>query len=168
VVSDLILYRALHPAWSFAPLSGKGASIKGGRWNRKNAPALYLAIDPMTALAEYNQDLEFHPVTLGAFAVSGARLANLCDDQALTALGIDKSIHNEPWFLSAVQGNDPPQWAICDRLAAQGVHGVIYPSAQSPLGKCVALWCWNGGNGPNVSVSDSDNRLPLDQSSWQV
>jgi RES domain-containing protein len=58
-MAEQIFYRALRPAWSFKPLSGAGAARNGGRWNAKGTPALYLAEDPMTALAEYNQDFSF-------------------------------------------------------------------------------------------------------------
>jgi len=36
------LYRAHTPRWSFAPLSGAGAAVQGGRFNRKGIEALYL------------------------------------------------------------------------------------------------------------------------------
>jgi RES domain-containing protein len=166
VDADLILYRALHPAWSFAPLSLEGAAVKGGRWSRFGHPALYLATDPMTALAEYNQDFQFHPVTLGQFRVVGANLADLSDTACLKALAIAPSIHDVPWYLHVVQREEPPQWGICDHISASGYDGLIYPSAQNPLGKYVVLWRWNDGTAPTVSVSERDHRLPIDQPSW--
>ncbi|PTQ77075.1 RES domain-containing protein [Nitrosospira multiformis] len=49
------LYRAHTPRWSFAPLSGAGAAVQGGRFNRKGIEALYLTLEAKTALAEYQQ-----------------------------------------------------------------------------------------------------------------
>jgi hypothetical protein len=48
-------YRAHDPKWSFKPLSGDGAAIHGGRFNPKGTPALYVALDPMTAVMEAAQ-----------------------------------------------------------------------------------------------------------------
>ena len=161
MAADLILYRALHPAWSFAPLSGDGAAKKGGRWNRPSRAALYLACDPMTALAEYNQDIAFHPVTLGEYHVSGA---NLLDSARVERFfgqdGTLLSIHNEPWYRHVVEGKEPPQWRIADRVETHGYHGLIYPSAQNSLGKCVVLWRWNDGSGAKVRLFDPESRLP--------
>ncbi len=44
--------RAHDPRRSFKPLTGEGAAVRGGRYNPKGAPALYLALDPMTAVKE--------------------------------------------------------------------------------------------------------------------
>jgi RES domain-containing protein len=50
-------YRAHDPRWSFKPLSGDGAALYGGRYNRKGVPALYLALDAITAVREITQGL---------------------------------------------------------------------------------------------------------------
>src|SRR5262249_792496 len=50
-----LAYRAHDPRWSFRPLSGDGAAVHGGRFNPKGTPALYLALDPMTAIKEAAQ-----------------------------------------------------------------------------------------------------------------
>ena len=48
------LYRALNPVYARMPLSGRGAEPYGGRSNPKGTPALYCALDPVTALREAN------------------------------------------------------------------------------------------------------------------
>lgn len=48
-----VAYRAHTPGWAHAPTSGAGAAAYGGRANRIGVPALYLALDEHTALAEY-------------------------------------------------------------------------------------------------------------------
>jgi RES domain-containing protein len=50
-----LAYRAHDPRWSFRPLSGEGAAVHGGRFNPRGTPALYLALDPMTAIKEASQ-----------------------------------------------------------------------------------------------------------------
>jgi RES domain-containing protein len=165
-MTDLILYRALNPVWSFAPLSGAGAARQGGRWNRPNQPALYLAFDAITAMLEYNQTLEFHPVTLVEYYVEGATLADLTDPASCAGLGIDTSLHSQSWYDLVRAGNIPPQWPVGDRLQALWIDGVIYPSMQNPIGKALCLWNWNTIIGPCVTLFDSDHRLPRDQQSW--
>ena len=75
-MTDGTFYRAMRPAWAFGPLSGEGAAANGGRWNAKGVPALYLAADPMTALAEYNQDIQFRPVTLAEYHITSGDLTD--------------------------------------------------------------------------------------------
>jgi RES domain-containing protein len=49
------VYRVHQPKWSFAPTSGAGVGTYGGRANRPGVNALYLSLEPETALAEYQQ-----------------------------------------------------------------------------------------------------------------
>lgn len=46
-------YRLHTPKWSIMPTSGAGAAAVGGRANRVGKPALYLALEADTAIAEY-------------------------------------------------------------------------------------------------------------------
>ena len=48
-------YRFYMPKWATQPTSGAGAAAEGGRANRKGLPALYLALEAETAIAEYQQ-----------------------------------------------------------------------------------------------------------------
>ena len=59
-----LAYRAHNPRWSFTPLSGEGAAVHGGRFNPRGTPALYLALDPMTAIKEAAQGFarKFEPL----------------------------------------------------------------------------------------------------------
>lgn len=49
---ELYAYRVLTPKWAYQALSGAGAAAAGGRFNRVDLPALYLALEPETALVE--------------------------------------------------------------------------------------------------------------------
>jgi len=49
------LYRAHAPRWASRPVSGAGAAIRGGRFNREGVEALYLSLEELTALREYQQ-----------------------------------------------------------------------------------------------------------------
>ena len=48
-------YRMHAPKWATAPTSGAGAPAHGGRANRPGIAALYLALEPDTAIREYQQ-----------------------------------------------------------------------------------------------------------------
>ena len=48
-------YRVFVPRWAYAPTSGEGAAKHGGRVNRPGLEALYLSLDPETAVKEYQQ-----------------------------------------------------------------------------------------------------------------
>ncbi|TIU28930.1 MAG: hypothetical protein E5W38_22550, partial [Mesorhizobium sp.] len=52
-------YRAHDPRWSFKPISGDGAAVRGARFNAKGVPTLYLALSVMTAVKEANQGLAY-------------------------------------------------------------------------------------------------------------
>ena len=66
-----LAYRAHDPRWSFRPLSGDGAAVHGGRFNPKGTPALYLALDPMTAIKEASQGFarKFEPCVLCTYEI---------------------------------------------------------------------------------------------------
>jgi RES domain-containing protein len=71
---DEVFHRFLTPKWAFVPLSGVGAAIDGGRFNRPGVEALYLSRTAQTALEEYRQGASITPpATLAAYkvAVSG-------------------------------------------------------------------------------------------------
>jgi RES domain-containing protein len=55
------LYRAHTPRWADCPMSGAGAALKGGRFNREGVEALYLSLEELTALREYQQTSPFLP-----------------------------------------------------------------------------------------------------------
>ena len=47
------LYRAHTPRWADRPMSGAGAALKGGRFNREGVEALYLSLEELTALRSW-------------------------------------------------------------------------------------------------------------------
>ena len=88
-----VAFRAHDPRWSFKPLSGEGAALYGGRFNRKDMPALYRALDATTAVREITQALarKFDPCLLCSYDYD-------CENAGLLtpsfAPGATESAHN--------------------------------------------------------------------------
>ncbi|WP_256366326.1 RES family NAD+ phosphorylase [Ectothiorhodospira sp. BSL-9] len=73
-----ILFRAHTPQWASRPTSGAGAAIQGGRFNRDGVEALYLSLDEVTALREYQQTSPFlPPCTMCSYTVTLRDLVDL-------------------------------------------------------------------------------------------
>jgi len=166
VTEALVCFRAIDPRWSFAPLSGQGAALNGGRWNAQGVPALYLALDEITAVHEYNQGLGFHPLVLARYHVTQARFANLCEPEERERLGVDEAVLSAAWLEDLRQGQKPPTHKLADTLSTS-FDGLIYPSVVTSTGRCVVLWRWNTDTGAQVRVEDTGNCLPKDQTSWE-
>jgi len=52
-LGPLTAYRMHTPRWATAPTSGAGAAAHGGRANRPGTQALFLALEPETAVREF-------------------------------------------------------------------------------------------------------------------
>ncbi len=146
------LWRMLTVRWQAEPLSGAGAANMGGRWNRPGLPALYLSFDHSTAIAEFHQSL-VRPGTLTAYDVKAKSIADLTAPDAPDQFVFDRHM---PWCewrsLWAIKGEEPPTWALADRLRAQGAAGAIVPSVQSKGGRNLILWDWSAGEGESAQV----------------
>lgn len=164
--TSLTLWRAFVPRWAHLPLSGEGAARFGGRWNPVGAKTIYAARELSTAWAEYNQGFVQHPALIAQLELSGARLADLTDAATVADLGMAQDIHQCEWRDLLDQGLVPDTYSLRERLLAEGLHGVIYPSFMSPGGTCVALWRWNEDDAPWLDVVDPDHRLPKTPASW--
>lgn len=162
------LFRAHTPCWASQPLSGAGAALRGGRFNREGVAALYLSLDELTALREYQQTSAFlPPATLCTYSAS---LAALVDLRLLQKDAIwDELWHDwrEDWrHLRFELHIEPPTWVLADLVRAQGHCGILFPSLVHPGGTNVVLYPDLLGDSQSLRVLDPDGRLPRDQSSW--
>lgn len=145
--------------WQADPMSGEGARLSGGRWNRKGQPALYLATDPATAVSEFYGGLA-KPGTLAPFELHAARIADLAQaDQpdVAGALAAD-------WKTSAlIEDRFPPSWTLAAQLIEAGAEGALVPSVQNRGGINLVLWRWHdagaGGQGAALTLLDPDAGL---------
>ena len=162
-------YRAHDPAWSFAPLSGAGAAMVGGRFNRKGQATLYLSLDVMTSIVECTQGLlnRLQPLTMCEYEVDCEDIADLRDDAGMAVHACDRGDLGCGWLTFQLAGKVPPSWGVADRLQAAGHSGIVVPSfAPGATGSNLVLWDWGPDLPHRVDIYDPNGRLPDDQSSW--
>jgi RES domain-containing protein len=166
-----LVHRAHHPRWSFAPLSGEGASLHGGRFNPKGIPALYTSLRLETAWLEAQQAFPFkaQPMTLVGYRVDCSDMVDLTDPDTRSAVGVTQADLGCAWEDLASRGLTPPTWALALRLIAQGAAGVLVPSfaaGASEQDVNVVFWRWSEELPHQVLVVDDAGRLPRDDRSW--
>ena len=164
-------YRGHDPKWSFRPLSGDGAAIHGGRFNPKGVPALYLALDLVTAVNEANQGFarKIDPLVLCSYETDCEDIVDLRTEADQAAEGITPPEMACGWLLIAKAGGQPPTWALARRLIGRGAAGALIPSfAPGALAGAanLVLWTWTDRLPHRCLVDDPSGRLPKSQLSW--
>ncbi|MFC4161993.1 RES family NAD+ phosphorylase [Chitinimonas lacunae] len=166
---DTVLFRAHTPKWSSQPLSGAGAAKKGGRFNREGVEALYLALEEITALREYQQTSPFLPPCVVCSYT--ATLRGLVDLRQLhQGEPWDELWHDwrEDWRqLRFDQHIEPPSWVLGDMVLEQGYTGILFPSQASEGGTNIVVYSDQLKAGNLIKVNDPDGQLPRDQASWR-
>jgi RES domain-containing protein len=139
-------YRAHDPKWSFTPLSGEGAALTGGRFNRKGQPTLYTSLEIATAVAECSQGLAHRvpPLLVCQYDVDCEPIADLTTDAARAANGVTIDELSCAWLTDMLAGRDAPSWLAVDRLKAAGNAGMLVPSfaPAAPRQFNLVLWRW--------------------------
>jgi len=166
-----LVYRAHHPRWAFTPLSGEGAKKYGGRFNRPGSKALYTSLDLTTAWMEAQQGFPFkpQPMTMVAYQVNCADIADLQDPAVQQSLGYDSADLGCAWEDLALQNREPPTWRLADRLQAEGIAGILVRSFASGCtddSRNLVLWQWSNAGPHAIRIIDDQNRLPKTQDSW--
>lgn len=166
-----VVYRAHHPMWSYDPLSGNGAKQHGGRFNPPGCAALYLSLDPTTAWMEAQQGFPFkpQPMTLVAYEIDCAKIANLNDEQLLANMGSSLQELSCAWEDMATQRIEPPTWRLAKQLQALEVGGIVvrsFASGCTAKNQNLVLWQWSDAAPNAVRVIDDFSRLPKTTESW--
>jgi len=164
-------YRAHDPRWAFRPLSGEGAALRGARFNPKAMPALYLALEVMTAVKEANQGFahKIEPCVLCSYEVACEDIADLRTPEGRVEHAVRLEDMACPWFALIAEGKEPPSWDVVRRLYDAGTAGVLVPSfapGATAEDHNLVLWRWSDRPPHQVRVFDPSGRLPRDQLSW--
>lgn len=166
----------LAPRWAHDPLSGAGAALRGGRYNRAGVEALYLAYDIDTAVNEYEQDIGIRPGTFCYYDVDLDPVVDFSVDVTVNEFGFSPADRFCLWKDLVSRGTVPPTWLLADAAMAAGFVAAIVPSAATANrpparrtpGMNLVIWRWNtGAAGMAVRALDPTNELPIDQSSWR-
>jgi len=157
------LYRALNPVFAREPLSGRGAALFGGRFDRKGTEALYTSLAPETAVREANQVGHLQPTLLLAcdadiFPISDAR-----DTAALAARSTTSdSLADPDWRRRMTDGERVPTQEFAAQLAEDGYVGLLIRSFAPGVARGdlnLVLWRWNTGGSDRLSLIDDERRL---------
>lgn len=164
---NLNAYRVLTPKWAYQPLSGAGAAAAGGRFNRVDQPALYLALEAETALAEFSQSEPlFGPGTIACYQIQLAKVTDFSSgyDAAWDPLWLDWDC---AWKrLAFVDDIEPPTWLMADEAVDEGACGLLFPSTKRPGGTNLVIYLDRLGQSDSIQVHDPAGALPKSQDSW--
>jgi RES domain-containing protein len=152
-------------------MSGEGAAIHGGRFNPKGTPALYLGLDPMTAIKEAAQGFarKFEPMVLCTYEIDCEDVVDCRTEEGRMAAALALEDVACAWFAEAAARREPASWRLASRLIADGAAGLIAPSFVNGAASSDAnliLWRWSARLPHRVSVFDPSGRLPKSQLSW--
>jgi RES domain-containing protein len=152
-------------------LSGAGAAIRGGRFNRPGQAALYLSLDIATAVAEAAQGFASRvpPLTICEYDVECEPVVDLTSAEGIISANTDHDVLACSWSRLSLEGKPVPSWGLVDRLQQHGAVGALVPSLapQATIGASnLVLWTWGSASPSRVSLFDPDGRLPRDQRSW--
>ncbi len=135
-------------------------------------PALYTSLRLETAWLEAQQAFPFkaQPMTLCAYEVDCADIADLTDPAVLAELRVTQDHLACPWEHMAARGVRPPSWELAERLIADGHVGALTRSfAPGATGEDInaVFWRWSDDLPHKVRVIDHHDRLPRDDRSWR-
>ncbi len=157
------LFRALNPVYAREPLSGRGAELYGGRFNRKATPALYCSLAVTTALREANQVGNLQPTTLVSYDAEIETIFDTRDEAALHAAGMDTAaLSDTSWRDHMKGGGEARTQAFASRLIAEGVNGLLVRSfapGATPKDMNLVLWRWGIEKPTRLILIDDEGRL---------
>jgi len=157
------LFRALNPVYAREPLSGRGAELYGGRFNRKGTPALYCSLSVTTALREANQVGNLQPTMLVSYEAEIEGIFDTRDDDALHAAEMDTAALSDiSWRDQMRTTGEARTQAFASRLIAQGHSGLLVRSfAPGTTGEDMnlVLWRWATTAPARLVLIDDEGRL---------
>ena len=166
---DQVAYRLHVPRWATQPLSGEGAALHGGRANRPGVPALYLALEAETALAEYRQlSPLLPPGTLVSYRLTLRRVFDFRGgyvgepwDPLWSSFDDD---WRALWFGARVE---PASWVLANKVIEAGATGELFRSVRQRGGTNLVVYPDRLRDDDAIGVHDPDGALPRNQDSWR-
>ena len=159
-----IVYRAHNPQWAWPAVSGEGARLHGGRFNRKGIAALYTSLSPAIALREagaLGQPLQ--PLLLCAYRIDAEPVFDSLDPRARSIHAVNESdLSSSGWEWEMRQGSVPPSQSFADRLMAAGYVGMQVRSFAPGAGAHdlnLVLWRWGDRLPSCVALIDDEGRM---------
>lgn len=159
------VYRGHNPLWQHAPESGKGAELKGGRWNPVGCPALYTSERFETAWLEAQQGfpLKTQPLTLCAYEVDCGPILDLCHPDVQVQVHPNPEVWlREDWMAKKARAEPVIAWRIAQQLILEGVAGIRVPSqayGAEARDVNIVFWSWSRQPPTLVRVIDDEGRL---------
>lgn len=165
-------FRAHDPAWSWSPLSGVGAALKGRRFNWLGLETLYLSLSYKTAFREVSSGFAHRltPYVLCSYDIDCDDIEDLRTEADRTAAGVALGDLACPWGSDLIAGREPASWGVVRKLLGAGVAGILVPSFANGAtedDQNLVLWRWGPDLPHRVTVFDPTGKLPKNQLSWR-
>ena len=164
--------RAHDPNWSWTPVSGAGAALKGRRFNWPGLEALYLSLNFKAVFREVSAGFAHRltPYILCSYDVDCEDIADLRTDDARAQHGVALDDLACAWGDALITGREPASWALVRRLLAEGRAGALVPSfanGATPDDQNLVLLRWGPSPRHKVTVYDPTRKLLKNQLSWR-
>ena len=164
-------FRAHDPRWSWTPLSGAGAALKGRRFNWPGLETLYLSLRYETALREVLAGFAHRltPYVLCSYDVDCEDIVDLRTEAGCRTHRVARDDLACAWADALATGREPASWTVVRRLRSRGAAGILVPSFATGAtidDNNLVLWRWGRDVPHKVAVYDPTGRLPANQLSW--
>lgn len=164
-------FRAHDPNWSWTPLSGAGAALKGRRFNWPGLETLYLSLNYNTVFREVSGGFAHRltPYVLCSYDVDCEDIADLRTEAGRAVLGIELRTLACAWGDALISNREPASWSVVRQLLDAGQAGMLVPSfahGATADDQNLVLWRWGPARPHKVTVYDPTGKLPRNQLSW--
>ncbi|MEQ8344723.1 MAG: RES domain-containing protein [Sneathiellaceae bacterium] len=164
-------FRAHDPNWSWVPLSGAGAALRGRRFNWPGLETLYLSLSYTTVFREVSGGFAHRltPYVLCTYDVDCEDIADLRTEAGRADLDVPLADLACAWGDALMAGREPASWSIVRRLRADGHAGILVPSfanGATAQDQNLVLWRWGPDLPHKVTAYDPTGKLPRNKLSW--